>query len=144
MFYVFCFTSHSVYAGVTVIQPLSFGAFVVKRNDAQYDITIDDGGTYSYSSVAFNMITAPEPGIFDFDGLPALTPVVSITITELTPISGSGDNFNMLDFTTSHNPSTDASGVLRVNIGATARSSGSGMAYPDQTMNGQLEVTINF
>lgn len=143
-FVMLCLCVEHSYAGVTEIQRLSFGAFVVKRNDAQYDITVSAGGSYGYDGAAFIMITPPEEGIYDIDGLPASTPVASVSVTELLPLSGSGQGFQMLDFETFHNPTTDGSGVLRVSIGGTARSSGTGISYIDQSYLGQMEVTINF
>lgn len=138
------YTPFVAFAGVTVVQPLEFGAYVVKRNDAQYDITVTSGGSYSYSSVGYIMISPPQEGIFDIDGLPISTAVASVDLTQSIPLSGSGDNFQMVNFTKVHNPTTDSSGVLRIAIGATARSSGSGIIYSDQTFNGQIDIQVNF
>lgn len=143
-FVVLCMCAAESFAGVTVVQQMSFGSFVVKRNDAQYDITVSAGGSYGYSSVGYILIVPPQQGIFDIDGLPASTPVSSVTVSQYGPLAGSGDSFEMLSFQTSNNPTTDSSGVLRVSVGGTARSSGTGNPISDQTYNGQLEITINF
>jgi hypothetical protein len=131
-------------ADVTVVQALHFGSFISKNNDAQYDITIHPGGAYSFSGTGFIEILPPQQGIYDIDGLPASSTISSIIITQLSPLaSNSGENFQMLDFEETHGNS-NGSGVARVNIGATARTTGSGIAYPDQTYTGELQIQINF
>lgn len=139
---VFC--AREAFAGVSVVQHLSFGSFTVKRNDAPYDITINAGGSYSYSTTGYIMISPPQNGIYDIDGLPISQAVASVTASQAAPLSGSGDNFQMVNFSLVHDPATDVSGVLRVQIGATARSSGMGTMYPDQTYTGQIDIQVNF
>lgn len=133
----------AVYAGVSVVQPLQFGSFVVKSNDAQYDIVVNTDGSYSFDPDGYIEISPPQEGIFDIDGLPANSVINSIVITQTTALSGAGGSFQMLSFQEIHT-NTDGSGVATVTIGATARSSGSGIAYADDTYGGELLVEINF
>jgi hypothetical protein len=131
------------WAGVTVVQALSFGEFIVKNNNAQYDIVVNVGGGHTYDSSGFIQISAPQVGIFDIDGLPANSVISSVVITQVSPLLGGGRVFQMVDFQESHT-NTNSSGVSRITVGATARTSGSGLAYVDQTYSGDLEIQINF
>ncbi len=145
MFLCFAFTATTpATAGVTVIQEISFGSFVVKNNDAQHTITINPGGTYSFSPAGFLEILPPQQGIYDIDGLPVSTAITSVTVTQHQPLAGSGENFQIIDFQEVHPATTDGTGVARIRIGATAQSSGNGNPYADQTLNGKIDIQVNF
>ena len=144
LFFVSLCTGQLVHAGVTTIQALDFGSFIVKNNDAQYDITINTNGTYSFSAAGFFEISAPQEGIFDLDGMTPSTAITSVTVTQITPLSGSGENFQMVNFQETHPGSTDGSGVARIVVGGTARTSGSTVNYLDQSYTGSLQIQINF
>ncbi len=144
---IFCFhmfIAGASYAAVTVVQALDFGEFVVKNNDAQYDITVNTNGSYSYDAAGFIEITAPQEGIYDLDGMAPSTAIVSVVITQLVALSGSGPDFQMINLQESSPASTDGAGVARIVVGGTAQTSGSGTLYTDQTFNGQLQIQINF
>ena len=141
---MFLFPQQSVFADVTVIQALDFGEFIVKNNDAQHDITINPGGVYSYSGAGLVEISPPDDGVYDIDGLPPNSVITSINITQLNPLQGgTGEVFQMVNMQSSFS-STDGSGVARIGIGGTARTSGNGNPYADQTYNGILQIQINF
>ena len=131
-------------AGVTVVQALQFGSWISKNNDAQYDITINPNGSYTFDSAGFIEIAAPQEGIYDIDGLAVSTAIASVDVTQTISLSGSGPDFQMVNLQESHPASTDASGVARIRVGGTARTSGSGTPYIDQTFNGQLDIQVNF
>lgn len=143
---IFCLTaiSATASAGVTIIQAISFGSFVVKNNDAQHTITINPNGAYSFDAAGFLEISAPQEGIYDIDGLTPNTAITSVTLTQNQPLAGSGPNFQIINLQETHTASTDASGVARINIGGTAQTSGGGIAYPDQTYTGKIDIQINF
>lgn len=144
IFFLFALVlSPLAYAGVTTVQALSFGSFVIKNNDAQYDIIIHPGGAYSFSGAGFLEITPPQYGIYDIDGLPANSVISSINISQIIPLSNSGESLQMVNFEENHDNSNGA-GVAQVRIGATARTSGNGNPYLDQTYTGQLQIQINF
>ncbi len=135
----------SAYAAVTTVQAISFGSWIVKKNDAQYDIVLNPDGTYTYDAAAYIEISPPRGGIYDIDGLPVSTAIASVTVTQVSPLAGgSGKTFQMLTFQETHPSSTDASGVARINIGATSRSSGDSTAYPDETYSGNINIQVNF
>lgn len=133
-----------VYAGITTIQALSFGSFIVKNNNAQYDITVNTNGSYTFDAAGFIEIAPPQEGIFDLDGMTPLNSVTSVTVTQTIPLSGGGEGFQMVNLQESHTTIVNLAGEIRVTVGGTARTSGNGNPYMDQTYNGQLEIQINF
>lgn len=132
------------YAGVTVVQALSFGSWISKNNNAQYDITINTNGSYTFDGGGFIEIAPPQEGVFDIDGLPVNTAIASVVVTQTIPLSASGENFQMISLQEAHPASTTAGGVAQITVGGTARTSGSTISYGDNTYNGQLEIQINF
>ncbi len=143
--YCVIFSANVVFAAVTTIQAISFGSWIVKKNDAQYDIVVNPDGTYTFDSAAYIEISPPRAGIYDIDGLPVSTAIASVTVTQNSPLAGgSGKSFQMISFQETHPASTDASGVARISIGATSRSSGDGSAYPDETYTGNIDIQVNF
>ncbi len=138
------FVSVPAYAGVTVIQAMSFGNFVSKKNDMQYEVTINTNGTYVFDSAGFIEISAPQEGIYDIDGLTPSAAIASVVITQSSPLTIGGRSFQMINFQETHDASTDAGGVARVTVGATAQGDGITTAYPDNTYNGSLNITISF
>ena len=136
------------YAGITTIQALNFGEFIVKRNDAVYSINVNISGPgFTYDSAGFIPINTAtiQHGVYDLDGMPANQAITSVTVTQITPLSGAGGpNFQLTAFQESHPPTTDGSGVARIRIGASAQTSGSGSAYLDQTYTGTVQIQINF
>jgi len=141
--YAFC-VSVPLYAGVAVVQPMTFGNFVSKKNDAQYEITVNVNGTYVFDSAGFIEISPPQEGIYDIDGLTPNAAVANVVVTQSSPLSIGGRSFQMINFQDSHAASTDGFGVLRVTVGATAQGDGIVTAYPDRTYNGSLNITISF
>ncbi len=131
-------------AAVTTIQAFDFGEWVVKNNDAQHEITINTNGSYTYDSAGFIEISPPQEGIFDLDGMTPNTSIVSVVVTQFSPLSGSGIDFEMINFQETHSASTDGLGVARITVGGTARTSGAGGSYVDQTFNGIVQIQINF
>ncbi len=132
------------YAGVTTIQALDFGSFISKNNDAQYNITINTNSSFSFTAAGFIKISDPQEGIYDLDGMTPNTAIASVTVTQTSPLSGSGENLQMINFQETHPGSTDVAGVARIEVGATARTSGSGISYLDQGYNGVIQIQINF
>ncbi len=141
--FIFCAASDSR-AGVTTVQALSFGSFISKKNDAQYDITINTDGSYSFDAAGFIEISAPQEGIFDLDGMTPNAAITSVTITQVTPLSGANEVIQMVNFQETHPATTDGSGVARIVVGATARTTGTGDNYNDFTHTGALQIQINF
>ncbi len=137
------FLSNNTLAAVATVQALDFGEWVVKLNDAEYDITINTDSSYSFDSVAFVEITAPQKGIYDFTGL---TPNASITVTvtQNSPLTAFGPDFEMVSLQKLHASTTDPAGAVTITVGGTARTSGSSGPYSDETFNGELQILIEF
>ncbi len=144
---LFVFASPAI-AGVTTIQGLNFGEFIVKNNNAVHSITVNlSGPSYVFDSAGFILIsdTNIQYGIYDLDGMTPNTAITSVTVTQVSPLSGaSGPNFQLNTFQEVHPATTDGSGVARINVGATAQTSGSGTPYVDQTYTGTMQIQINF
>ncbi len=136
--------SQDVRAAVTVDQALSFGTFLVMKNDAQYDITVNADGSSTYDAGAFVEIVAPQRGIYLFDGLDSSRAIVSVDVTQGSPMIGGGSFFQLVNFQEIHPPTTNGVGEAQIFIGATARSSGNGTPYSDQTYLGTVDITINY
>lgn len=140
-FHVFLGVAH---ASIVTIQALNFGEFVTIANDAQYDITVNTNGSYAFDAAGFIELSAPQEGVYDFGGLAPNTAIASVIITQTAPLVGIGPDINMVNLQETHSGSTDGSGVARIVLGGTARTDGSGILYVDQTLNGQLQIQINF
>lgn len=141
---VLLFLSSSAYAGVTTVQSLAFGEFVMKNNDAAYDITVNPNGSYTFSAAGYIEITAPQEGVYDLDGMTPNTAIASVTVTQTSSLAGSGFDLQMINFQETHPAATDGSGVARIEIGATVRNNALGGSYIDQTFNGSVQIQINF
>ncbi len=142
MFLCLCLSGH---AFAQTIQALDFGSVVVIDNSAQYDITVNTDGSYSHDAGGFIEITPPQEGIYDVDNvLPAGTAVTSVTVTQDVPLTAGVNNFQVVNFTTTNTSPSDGSGVVRVTVGATARSSGTTAPYPDNTYTGTITIQVNF
>ncbi len=145
IFFTFYFLPMSVsYAAVTVDQAFNFGSFIAMRNDVSYDIVVNTDGSYSYDGAAYVEILPPQPGIYLFDGLPSSTAITSVDVTQGSPMIGVGSFFSLVDFQETHPATTNGVGEAQIYIGATARSSGNGTPYSDQTYLGSVDITINF
>ncbi len=129
-------------AAVAVVQALQFGEFIVRNNDAMHTITINTDGSFNFSP-GFVEIVSPQEGIYDISGLPPSMAIASIVVTQLQPLTGAGNIFNMNAFQTAFT-GTDAFGVARVTLGATVETTGTGVPYSNQTYSGQLQLQINF
>ncbi|MGH1403040.1 MAG: DUF4402 domain-containing protein [Alphaproteobacteria bacterium] len=146
-FFLFCMVlcyASTAFSAVVVVQALSFGNFVSKNNDAQYDITINTDGSYSFDSAGFILIDPPQEGIYDIDGLNVSAAIVSVSVTQIVQLTGAGNAFQMVDFQETHPSMTDGLGQARITIGATARTSGAGTTYRDARYSGTVEIEVNF
>ncbi len=131
-------------AAVATVQAFDFGSWVVKNNDAQHEITINTNGSYTFDSAGFIEISPPQQGIFDIDGMTPNTAIASVVVTQITPLTGVGVDFQMINLQETHPATTDGLGVVRVTVGGTAQTTGSGGSYIDQIFNGTVEIQINF
>lgn len=138
-----CGFSSAAFAQVSTLQELNFGEFISTRNDAQYSITVNLDGSYSFSSGAFYEISAPSIGIYEFTGLAPSANVTNITITQTSPLISSGaTSFQMINFQTFSLPVTTLLGTLEVRVAGTARTSGNGLLYPDRTYTGGINIDV--
>ncbi len=143
IFAVLCFPT-SGFAGVTTVQELYFGHYLILGNKAQGDVTINTDGSHSFDPAVYVEIDAPRVGIYEIDELPANMAVNTVTISSSTNLINTGIGFQTRDWQTSFNPTTDAEGKLQVIVGGTVRSSGNTVQYPDGTYLATMQITVNF
>ncbi len=131
-------------AALITIRALDYGLFVVMKNDAQYDLVVNSDGTYSFDAASFVELVPPQAGIYDIDGLTPNAAIVSITTSASLLQSGSGRNFEVVDIQADGPTTTSPTGVARILLGATVRTSGSFLNYTDEVMNGVIRVEVNY
>jgi len=140
----FLWSAHNAYAAVATVEAMSFGTMVSTNNNAQYDITVNTDNSYTVDSSGFIVITPPQRGVYDIDSLPANRAILSVDVTQGGPLSFPGEQqMSLVDFQETHPATTDAFGVARITIGATARTNGVGSGYPDRTYSGVIRIEIN-
>ncbi len=142
--FFFCFVFTEARAQVSTVQALDFGNYIVIDNSSQYDITINPDGSSSFDPAGFVIISGPSEGIYDITTSQLNQAVASVVVSQHQPLLAPGNSFQLLNFQEQHDPTTDGSGVVRVIVGATARSTGSGSTYADQTYSGSIDIQINF
>ena len=62
----------------------------------------------------------------------------------LAPMVAGFNHFQVVNFTETHTSPSNGSGVVRVTVGATARSSGTTAPYPDNVYTGTMTIQVNF
>lgn len=145
LFVVFALVADHARAGITTIQALSFGNYVVANNNSVQTVTVSLSGNVTASSGLLEITPTAQQGIYDIDGLTPNAVIASVDVTALTTMRGVNisNEFTLGSFTSSHTNS-DPSGVARVTIGGTASTTGNGLGYPDQTYSATVEIQINY
>lgn len=135
----------SALAQVTTLQTFHFGEFIIRRNDAFYQITVRADGSYTYNTIGLTMLTAPRQGIYDIGGFTPGTAVASVDVSQIAPLTNGRSNLDMILFYDSHDAAVDGSGYVTVNVGATLQTSGDGSAYDlNSTYSGTIQIQVNF
>lgn len=132
------------HAQVTTIQAMNFGNWISINNNAQYDITVNTDGSYSFDASAFFIISAPTEGIYDITTPQINAAIVSVTVTESERLEGAPGFFDLVNLQETHFPTTNGLGIARVTVGGTARTSGNTQPYQDQSYDGSIDIEINF
>lgn len=132
-------------AGITTIQALSFGNYVVANNNSVQTVTVSLSGNVTASSGLLEITPTAQQGIYDIDGLTPNAAIASVDVTALTTMRGVNisNEFTLGGFTSNHT-NADPAGVARVTIGGTASTTGNGLGYPDQTYSATVEIQINY
>lgn len=131
-------------AAIIEIQPLNFGQWAITNNVGFKTITINPNGSFSHSPGLFNIVIPPTHGIYRVDGLPPFTSIISVTASMLLPMTGGNQNFTLDTFQVIHDPATNSSGEMNITLGATARTTGTGVPYDDASYNGTIQFNINY
>lgn len=128
-------------AGVSTTQSLDFGVFIVPKNDAQYDVSINTLGNVT-TDATLSQIEAPQVGIYVIDGLTPGATVSNVVVTEQSSMSFSAREFNLVNFEVSYPATVNGAGELTVTIGATARTTGNATSYITGKYNGMITVQV--
>ena len=126
---------------MTIIQDLNFGLFAVRNNLAQYTIIVAPDDTTIYAPEMIEA-TPAHRGEYLLEEWPINT-LLDIDITDGVLTAGAGPSFSVTDFTYNP-PMTGPTGTLTLYVGATLRTSGSGIRYETGIYNGTVDLTVNF
>jgi hypothetical protein len=131
-------------AAITEIQPLDFGQWAITNNTGFKTITVNPNGSFSNSTGLVNIVRPPQQGIYRVDGLPPFTAVASVNVTMIDPMQGGNQDFTLESFQVVYDPTTNSSGEVNITLGATAKTTGTGVPYDDAVYNGTLQLDINW
>lgn len=143
---VACLVAMPVYAlgppyYATIIEDISFGTFALRNNNAQYTIVLAPDNTAVYSPEIISG-TEPQRGEYFIEEFPINT-ALDITVTDGVLSDGAGQAFSVTDFT--HDPlMTSPTGTATINLGATLRTSGTGIRYDSGNYSGTVDLTVIF
>ena len=130
---------------VNQTQHLDFGSFVLKRNNAVYQLKVQKNGAVTSAS-SFIVITTPVPAMWELTDYPPNT-LLTVSIPDAILSvggAGTGNVFNLTDFTPTANLTTDGAGAATLRFGASLYTSGSGTMYADGSYSGDVSVTISY
>lgn len=129
---------------LTEDRPLTFGDISISSNNVQREIELHPDGSYTADPGIYFYSDTPELGRYIITGQVPLT-VMNITIDMSSSILGLGDPVftAITPFTVPAVVTTDGVGNATFEIGATLRSNGSGINYPDANYNAVFVVTVS-
>jgi len=127
---------------ITEVQNFNFGTWAVTNNQQPRYVTVAVDGSYT-NDPQMIMIQPPLQGVYNVTGLPPNAVILSVLVTMSAPLTSSGEQFTVDNFTT-HIPNADINGETQLVIGGRVRSSGTSNGYDDSTYTGQIDIDINF
>lgn len=136
--------SSAARSAITEIQPLDFGQWAITNNTGFKTITVNPNGSFSNSPGLVNIVRPPQQGVYRVDGLPPFTAVASVNVTMIDPMHGGNQVFTLESFQVVYDPTTNSSGEVNITLGATAKTTGTGVPYDDAVYNGTLQLDINW
>jgi len=135
------FTAH---AAIIENQPFTFGEWAITNNTGTKFITVNPDGTFSSSPGLINIVVAPTQGIYRVDGLPPSTAINSINVSMIAPMTGGNQDFTLDTFQIIYDPISNVSGEINITLGASAKTTGTGVPYDDAVYIGTLQLEINY
>ncbi len=132
------------YAAIIENQPLNFGQWAVTNNTGIKFITVNPDSTFSSSPGLINIVVPPTHGIYRVDGLPPSTAINSINVSMIAPLSGGNQDFTLDTFQVIYDPVSNVSGEINITLGASAKTTGTGVPYDDAVYIGTLQLEINY
>ena len=134
----------SAYANIIEIQPLDFGQWAITNNSGIKYITIQPDGSVTHSPELVNFNKTPQQGVYRVDGLPPSTAINAVNVNMIDPLQGGNQVFTMNNFQVVYDPVSNISGEINITLGATARTTGTGVPYDDAVYNGTLQLDIYY
>lgn len=137
--------SGTVYAQVSVIEPLSFGAIVVVKNTPDTAVTLFPNGSTTSKNIHIMQVGQPAELLFE-----GFAPRIQITVNDFaSPIQlrrvNGGNEFTLSNLTfLPATVTTNAYGMATVKIGGQLATSGNGLPYLDDSYSAIVEVTIDY
>ncbi len=128
---------------MTETQTLDFGRFAMQDNNAAYGVIMSPMGVETYDPHILPF-SAGRQAIFELtDFAPSTLLGVSIADTTLMSMVDPMDYFDLVSFTFNPAaPTTNGAGNVTLNIGATLRTSGTGVLYTDDTYTGTYTLVV--
>lgn len=128
---------------ITPVQEMSFGKFALKNNSSAHMLRVARTGGVTADS-AYIVMDTPVPAEYTLAGFTPSTPLtVSIPDSTLTA-AGTGDHFDLRDFTPTPGLTTDGAGGATLRFGASLYTSGSGTNYIDGAFSGDIDITVDY
>jgi|GEM_PF-3829642 len=134
---------------MTEVQPLSFGLFSLRDNDAAHDMAVAAADSSVVADLPYVLSTpVPLRGEYYIEGLPSNTEIFVTTADGGMTLGGGGgaDTFVITDFTVDPGAPimTNCIGQVFVNVGATMRTLGDTVSYPSGAYSGGFDLTIDW
>ena len=126
-------------------QPLTFGTFALRNNNASHLLRVQRTGVVN-ADAAYVLFVPPERGQFILAGFPPSTELTFVFTNATLTLNGggAGNSFTVQDFTPPASLTTNASGNATLRFGASLYTSGSGINYADGNYSGDSQLTINY
>lgn len=132
---------------MTEVQPLAFGLFSLRENDAPYTLSVDASDNSYLADPAFAVATPPQRGEYFLEGfVPGTEIFVNVSDGGLTLNGGGGTEvFATINYTVSPSPIlANGSGEATVYVGAALRTLGDSNAYPSGDYLDDLDITFSW
>jgi hypothetical protein len=140
------FLSFTSSAETLLVQPLTMGNIVIAANDTPQQITLDEFGTFQFSS-GFRIISRGQIGIYRLTDLPpssTINIIVNVVNTQMTSDTPSMESFDFEIIRQKETVLSDADGEAELRFGGRITTSGSGsVVFTDTDFTSRIRIIIN-
>ncbi len=139
-----CVSHEAAAQTVTTQQALYFGEWVFYNNNAEYEIVVNTNGDFTFDSNGLVLLTEPREGIYDIDGYTPGAEVISVVVTQASPLTKGGSTLTVDDFRLDFPQYVDGDGHIILKVGGVANTTATGVSYVDGIYTGSIDVDITF